>query len=143
MEGLEEQQRWLDQGLCPKCHSELRSREEGLSYVLECVRGDWSVATTNENVPAFDETKYSVWVEASRLERPKVIATIAALFGIGSRNARNIVDHGLPLEKDVLAVRVLEISSMLRSKGLDIRTEPPFPWPLSQSHGVVEGCAGD
>jgi hypothetical protein len=132
MDDPEDEQRWLDRGLCPKCHAELRSREEGLSYILECVRGDWSVATTNENVPAFDETKYSVWVEIGQLERPKVIATIAVSFGIGSRDARSIVDHGLPLEKDVLAVRVLEISSVLRSKGLVIRTEPPFPWPLSQ-----------
>jgi hypothetical protein len=128
MDDLEETQRWLDRGLCPQCHAELRSREEGLSYILECVCCDWSIATTNRNHPAFDETKYRVWVEFGERERLKVIAAVAVLFGIGTRAARSIIDGHLPLEEDVTAMRVLEIRSMLRSKELGIRIEPPFPW---------------
>jgi hypothetical protein len=117
---------------CPECGAPVASVVDGMSLVLRCTACEWSVATTNRNHPAWDETPYSVFVSAPALERTKLIAVLAAELGLSVADARSLIDEGRPIAINVNAPEVYRLDRKLRPRGVVLSTKPSFPWPLHE-----------
>ncbi len=128
-----------DEPKCPNCSGVLASATSGLSLVVSCSDCDWAVATTNHNHPAFDRTRYTVFVDAFTLDRKKAIAILAVELNLSLAMARRVVDTGLPIATDVLANEVFGLDHRLRRRGFEIKTDPPFrrQLPLSAALSSV------
>ena len=119
-----------DEPKCPDCGGILVSETSGLSLVVRCCRCDWAVATTNHNHPAFDRTRYTVFINAHALDRKKAIAILAVELNLSLAMARRVVDTGLPIATEVHTVEVFDLDRRFRRRGFEIKTDPAFPWQL-------------
>jgi len=116
---------------CPDCGSPLIPFEDGSCAGSKCTTCDWAVATTNHNTPAFDKTLYTVWPESPTLDRSHLIAKLAVALALKTREAMELVDSGSPIAQSMEAWKVIQLSNTLSLKGISIRVEPTFPWPLA------------
>lgn len=117
---------------CPECGGVCVSIVDGSSLVLRCTCCEWSVATTNHDHPAFDQTPYAVLVTAPTLERRTFVAVLAAESGLRISDARSIVDESRPIATNVSATEVYRLHRLLHPRGIVLTTEPAFPWSLNE-----------
>ncbi len=130
-------------GNCPECRGLLRAFEDGSCRGSRCGVCGWSVVTTNHNTASFDETSYSVWAQAPSMQRFALISKLAVILGCGAAQARVLVDSDLPVAPQAQALEVQRVASALANAGIDVRIEPPFPWPLSPNLSVQPTRASD
>lgn len=104
---------------CPSCGGDLSNREEGSTLIVECGACGWNVATTNYNLPLWDTTPYDVYVYVPDGALNQAAATLAVVVGKPA-----IMLQGAK------APDVIRLANTVRDLGIQLRTEPLFPWPL-------------
>lgn len=78
-----------------------------------------------------DERAYDLWVEVTPTSKTTAVVGTAAALGIGLSAARELVESGSPLLRDESALEVQRVAKLLRERGLEVRFDPPFPYPLN------------
>ena len=117
-----------DENKCPECGCRLSSFELGSSAGMQCTQCDWMVVTTNHNTFLHDSTLYTVWAEASTLDRSHFITGLAITLSLGTLKARQIVDTDAPIAESLSAHEVIMLRDKLAPKKIFLRVEPAFPW---------------
>ena len=74
-----------------------------------------------------DGDAYDLWIELNGKSSAAAISAVSTATGSGIAAARQRVESGEPLGRDVTAVEVRRLARLLRSRGLGFRTDPAFP----------------
>ncbi|GAJ91943.1 hypothetical protein A6U85_14550 [Agrobacterium sp. 13-626] len=113
---------------CPECGQELTIWVQGMSLNVTCNNCGWTVATTNRDHAAFDETTYTVRLDRADRLRSKTILDVSTVLGIGVIQARLVVDQDLPVAQAVTATSAMLLRDAFVKRGLQVVVEPPLPW---------------
>lgn len=114
---------------CPDCGTALREEAHGLSRMLSCPRCAFSAVTTNDRAAPFDPQRYAVFATAAMPPR-ELAVQLAGVLETPARHLLEVAAGNRPLAQSIDAMEVLRIADLLAGRGITVRTEPPFPWPL-------------
>lgn len=115
---------------CPSCGESLSNRDEGSTLIVECGACGWNVATTNYNLPLWDATPYDVYVCVPDGALNQAAATLAAVVGRPAIKVRGCLADNQPMLQGAKAPDVIRLANTVRDLGIQLRTEPLFPWSL-------------
>jgi hypothetical protein len=102
-----------------------------LAAVVEFVGSEAYLRFAERVEQAADPTRYTVWVAWDAGTRNQVVVRLGRVLGIGLQAARESLDRGAPLAKDVTALEVSELAGRYSAEGLALRVEPSFRWRLA------------
>lgn len=121
---------------CPECGAVLReSPGGGPSLELTCPRCAWTAATTDLRTPPFDPRRYTVFA-VSTLPPREAAVRLAVALGRPAREMVAAASGDEPLATSVDALEALRIAGTIAPRGIAVRTEPTFPWPLPAVGGA-------
>lgn len=115
--------------VCPDCDAPVAGSEDGASYIVECSACGWAAATTNRNTPAFDPQLYDVFV-ATEVSAAVAASRVAAVLGRPARALLSVAEGCEPVCSGVSAIEVQRVANLLGKRGILLRIDPEFPWPL-------------
>lgn len=101
-----------------------------LAQVVEFVESEQYVLFAQTVEQAADEARYDVHVLCEASHRKEAIARLAGLMRIGVKVARDLLDRGIPVAKDLTALEVARLGSQLHSAGLSVKVEPEYRWSI-------------
>jgi hypothetical protein len=102
-----------------------------VKQVVEFVGSEAYLRFAERVEQAADPTRYTVWVAWDPGTRNQVVVRLGRVLGIGLQAARESLDRGAPLAKDVTALEVSELAGRYSAEGLALRVEPSFRWRLA------------
>ncbi len=129
----------------PKCELGVVNFDCGFFWPEESDRGLMNMADARNNGARLsnapptslderiklDERAYDLWVEVTPTSKTTAVVGTAAALGIGLGAAREVVESGAPVLRDESAIEVQRVAKLLRERGLEVRFDPPFPYPLN------------
>jgi hypothetical protein len=114
---------------CPQCGSPTRRAPDGASLVVACSHCAWKAVTSSGTGPPWDPQRYSVFASCD-LARRDLAVRLAIALGARASEMLTVADGSEPLARAVDACEVLRLAGLLAPRGIGVRTEPPFPWPV-------------
>ena len=114
---------------CPECGSPTRQDHDGSCLVVACSHCAWRAVTSSCIGPPWDPQRYSVFA-SSNLAQRDVAVRLAIALDARTSEMLVIADGNEPLAQAVDACEVLRLAGLLAPRGIGVRTEPPFPWPV-------------
>lgn len=115
---------------CPDCGNLYLFHKDG-TYGVACSLSSCEVGYCTSRLPDYvsDNTEYSCYISKLPDDWKPVIAWLANYLNIPIKQARNYhTDPAQPLIKGS-ATDILRHIPALKSKGLHLRFDPPFPYP--------------
>jgi hypothetical protein len=101
-----------------------------LLQVVEFVESEQYVLFAQAVEQSADGERYDVYVVAEVSRRKEAIARLSGLMRIGVKAARDLLDQGLPVAKDMTALEVARLASQLHSAGLSVKVKPEYRWRI-------------
>jgi len=85
--------------------------------------------------PPFDPRRYAVFA-VSTLPAREIAVRLAVALGRSAREMAAAASGDAPLATSVDALEALRIAEAIATRGIAVRTEPVFPWPLPAVSGA-------
>jgi hypothetical protein len=78
-----------------------------------------------------DQDLYDLWLDIDPSSQTTAIAALNSALNIGLPAARALLESKGPIARDLKAPEIHRLAQIFRAKNLNVRTEPPFPHPLT------------
>ncbi len=122
---------------CPNCGSQdFVDDWKPPSYVINCAKCSWSVATTRFPPIFEDERVYRVYLVPEGSDTLRAINLIKMVLGKTTAEAKRLLQGGEVHLFDREAPRLVGYLQEWSSRGVNLRTDPPFPYTTDDLMGM-------